>query len=112
MIKLSHIQKYSLEDWMLLKEDIKSSLKQTANKDHSGIIQSLPSLLHFINYIIDNKEILTHTEKDYELNSSPWVSLRNRKLLFKSPLDRMPIHINNQKNSSKFIALWRLKISK
>lgn len=44
MIKLSNIQQYSIEDWMLLKEDIIHDLNQTSNKDHSGNTQTAPGL--------------------------------------------------------------------
>ena len=109
MIKTNQVKKYSLKEWIILKENILSKLKETANKDHNGVTQQLPGLLLFINYIIDHKEIFETTE-DTAINS--WLNLRYRKILFKTSTNHLPLLINCTNNLLRVIVMWRLKINK
>lgn len=109
MIKTNQVKKYSLKEWITLKKNILSKLKETANKDHNGVIQQPPGLLLFINYIIDHKEIFETTE-DTEINS--WLSLRYRKILFKTSTNHLPLLINCTNNLLRVIVMWRLRINK
>jgi len=109
MVKTNQVKKYSLKEWITLKENILSKLKETAYKDHNGVTQQLPGLLLFINYIIDHKEIFETTE-DTAINS--WLNLRYRKILFKTSTNHLPLLINCTNNLLRIIVMWRLKINK
>lgn len=94
------INRYTIEDYMLLKDLIEDAYK------HIEQFYNKPSILEFLDCIISGK---INMEDPLE---SVWVSLKNRSFLYKLPLIFMPRCLNNKHRVINIIVRWRLQIGK
>jgi len=104
MVKLALVQKYTSEEYEILKKDIECSLQARSIKDHSGQpILNKPGLLLFLEHILvnPNEEIV-----------SCWLNASCKLMMYKAPIDHMPLCLNSKKMSTRFISSWRLRINK
>lgn len=103
MIKLAKVLMYTNEEYELLKEDINTSLQAKSIKDHNGKPVNSPGLLLFLEHI------LTHPNEEIV---SCWLNASCKLMLYKAPLDQMPLCLNSKKMTTRFISSWRLRINK
>lgn len=103
MVKLALVKKYTSEEYELLKEDILHYLQAKSEKDHNGNPVSRPGLLTFLEHI------LTHPNEEVV---SCWLNASCKLMMYKAPIDQMPLCLNSKKMSTRFIASWRLRINK
>lgn len=93
------IQKYSIEDYILLKEiinDSYDSLQQGRNK---------PFILYFLEHVIQGKYYDT-------MDNTLWINHRIRNYMYKQELKNMPRFINHKHKLIRIIIKWRLSVAK
>jgi hypothetical protein len=104
MVKLALVQKYTSEEYEILKRNILFYLQTKSEKDHNGKpILNKPGLLTFLEHILKNpnEEIV-----------SCWLNASCKLMMYKAPIDHMPLCLNSKKMSTRYIASWRLRINK
>lgn len=90
------IQKYSIEDYLLLKKiiiDSYVSIQQGQNK---------PYILDFLEKIIQGNST----------DNTLWISHRTRNYMYKQELKNMPRFINHKHKLIQIIIKWRLSVAK
>jgi hypothetical protein len=96
-----------MDEYEILRKDIEESLNVKSIKDHNGKpMLNKPGLLLFLEYIL--KMPKDSPEKIIQC----WLNAAYRKLLYKTPLEIMPLLINHKKICFKLVSSWRLRINK